>query len=368
MFQKTTGYCFKILQKRGSDIMVDEKTYHLINDYLIGNLQGAALDIFKSRLHSEKGLRQAISEQKAIIEAINAVREQELRGILKSESPKTKVIAIGPYLKTAGLAAATIAILVVVFFNIKPYITFSKDTKTAQENKAIPKQALKRPKLITEGGNLTQVDTAVEMATIDTQTLAITESDLAMDKMRELEEDDIENSADLEEYDLSENELEDVNTPKKSTAASSSTAEVVKSDKLLSTQRFVVTAISPVFKQENKDVVQDDDNLEIATRSDKVSKVKEAADGSETEKNKVANKRSISVEYWNSVVNYKGYKYSGQKVQLYGIDQKAVLKFKELDNRLYVQLKGTQYFLEQNNKYNRMVEVTNPNLLKVLNE
>ena len=352
--------------------MVDEKTYHLINDYLNGDLQGTTLDIFKSRLNSEKGLRRAVSEQKAIIAALNTVREQELRDILKSDNKKKKVIAIGPYLRTAGLAAAAIAILVVAFFSIRPYITDSADTNTAQESKAKPQQTLEKPKPITEDSNLIADNPAIETTTIDTQTLAIIEPIPLVEKMLEEEEDAIEDSETLEENDISELELENAVVPKKSTATAPSTSAdldvVVKSDQLLTSQSFVVTTISPIFKKENKDVVQND-AAESSTRDDKINKSKEDADAPEAEEDKVAYKnRSISVEYWNSVVNYTGYKYTGQKVQLYGIDQKAALKFKELDNRLYLQIKGTQYFLEQNNKYNRLVEVINPTLLKVLNE
>ena len=352
--------------------MVDEKTYHLINDYLNGDLQGTTLDIFKSRLNSEKGLRKAVSEQKAIIAALNTVREQELRDILKSDTKKKKVIAIGPYLKTTGLAAAAIAILVVAFFSIRPYITDSADNNTAQESKAKPQQTLEKPKPITEDSILIADNPAIETTTIDTQTLAIIEPIPLVEKMLEEEEDAIEDSETLEENDISELELENAVVPKKSTATAPSTSAdldvVVKSDQLLTSQSFVVTTISPIFKKENKDVVQND-AAESSTRDDKINKSKEDADAPEAEEDKVAYKnRSISVEYWNSVVNYTGYKYTGQKVQLYGIDQKAALKFKELDNRLYLQIKGTQYFLEQNNKYNRLVEVINPTLLKVLNE
>ena len=147
--------------------MVDEKTYHLINDYLNGDLQGTTLDIFKSRLNSEKGLRRAVSEQKAIIAALNTVREQELRDILKSDNKKKKVIAIGPYLKTAGLAAAAIAILVVAFFSIRPYITDSADTNTAQESKAKPQQTLEKPEPITEDSILIADNATIETTTID---------------------------------------------------------------------------------------------------------------------------------------------------------------------------------------------------------
>ena len=351
--------------------MVDEKTYHLINDYLNGDLQGTTLDIFKSRLNSEKGLRRAVSEQKAIIAALNTVREQELRDILKSDNKKKKVIAIGPYLKTTGLAAAAIAILVVAFFSIRPYITDSADNNTAQESKAKPQQTLEKPEPITEDSNLIADNPAIETTTIDTQTLALLEPISLVEKTPE-EEDAMEDSETLEENDISEMELENAVVPKKSTANAPSTSAdldvVVKSDQLLTSQSFAVTTISPIFKKENKDVVQND-AAESSTRDDKINKSKEDADAPEAEEDKVAYKnRSISVEYWNSVVNYTGYKYTGQKVQLYGIDQKAALKFKELDNRLYLQIKGTQYFLEQNNKYNRLVEVINPTLLKVLNE
>jgi len=350
--------------------MVDEKTYHLINDYLNGDLQGTTLDIFKSRLKSEKDLRKAVSEQKAIIAALYSVREQELRDILKSDTKKTKVIAIGPYLKTAGLAAAAIAILVVAFFNIRPYVTNSADTNTAQESKAKPQQTLEKPEPITEDSILIADNPAIETTTIDTQTLALLEPISLVEKTPE--EDAMEDSETLEENDISEMELETAVVPKKSTANAPSTSAdldvVVKSDQLLTSQSFVVTTISPIFKEENKDILQNDD-AESSTRYVTTNRGKEDADAPEAEEYKVAYKnKSISVEYWNSVVNYTGYKYTGQKVQLYGIDQKATLKFKELDNRLYVQIKGTQYFLEKNNKYNRLVEVINPTLLKVLNE
>ena len=167
--------------------MVDEKTYHLINDYLNGDLQGTTLDIFKSRLNSEKGLRRAVSEQKAIIAALNTVREQELRDILKSDNKKKKVIAIGPYLRTAGLAAAAIAILVVAFFSIRPYITDSADTNTAQESKAKPQQTLEKPEPITEDSNLIADNPAIETTTIDTQTLAIIDPIPLVEKMLEEE-------------------------------------------------------------------------------------------------------------------------------------------------------------------------------------
>ena len=351
--------------------MVDEKTYHLINDYLNGDLQGTTLDIFKSRLKSEKDLRKAVSEQKVIIAALYTVREQELRDILKSDTKKTKVIGIGQYLKTAGLAAAAIAILMVAFFGIRPYITDRADTNTAQESKAKPQQTLEKPKPITEDSILIADNPAIETTTIDTQTLALLEPISLVEKTPE-EEDAMEDSETLEENDISEMELENAVVPKKSTANAPSTSAdldvVVKSDQLLTSQSFVVTTISPIFKEENKDILQNDD-AQSSTRYLKTNRGKEDVDAPEAEEYKVAYKnRSISVEYWNSVVNYTGYKYTGQKVQLYGIDQKAALKFKELDNRLYVQIKGAQYFLEKNNKYNRLIEVINPTLLKVLNE
>jgi len=44
------------------------------------------------------------------------------------------------------------------------------------------------------------------------------------------------------------------------------------------------------------------------------------------------------------------------------------MDFKELESRLYVKMNGKQYFIEKNRKYNRLTEVTNPTLLKVLND
>lgn len=353
--------------------MVDEKTYHLINDYLSGELQGTALDIFKSRLNTEKKLQKALKEQKAIIAAINESREQELRTIMRSSKRQTKVIAIGPYLKIVGIGAAAVALLVVVFFSLKPLISNLKnDHNTAKEtkdkhNRPIEDTAEDSADNITEDNALADA----EKTTTDTQTLAINAPQ--PDDILEIAELDIEPiEADEAEEELS-SDVETDNITEKKTAATGykdADVEVVRTDQLLIAKRFLISTLSPNFEEKEQKV-----NLEeITVTSNRAGKIKkDRATADEASKPEAPNKslpatRAIGVEYWSSVVNYKGYKYTGEKVQLYGVDQNTPLNFKELDNRLYVKINGTQYFLEKNNKYNRMVEVTNPTLLKVLNE
>ena len=84
--------------------MMDENTYHLINDYLDGSLRGRALDKFKAELKTDSALQEAVAEQQVIIAAIESAREQELKSYLNQNlSKKTKIFSFSPKLKI-GLA------------------------------------------------------------------------------------------------------------------------------------------------------------------------------------------------------------------------------------------------------------------------
>jgi hypothetical protein len=334
--------------------MVDEKKYHRINDYLSGELQGTALDKFRIDLKNSTELQEAVALQEAIIGAINQHREAELRAFISKKNKAkstsgTKVIVLQKGVKLALASAAAVALLVAGYFTIAPYnqdlkmdTVFKKDTKENSNS---------------EGLKRNDSDDQVS----ETQTLAISE-----DKpTEEISEQETNESPSLEkEEETTEDDYSD-DAPLKEDADLAEELDGIKTDKLLSNRNYTVSRVSPTFSAvtETTSSVKDAKEKAKPQNDAKVTEEKVAASD-----NKKVVTKTVSVEYWKSVVNFKGYKYDGNKVQLYGISESKPLVFKELDDRLYVRIDGKQYYIEPNSTHKRLTEVTNTTLLNVLND
>jgi hypothetical protein len=364
---------------------INEKTYHLINEYLQGQLAGSKLDRFKADLKIDSELRAAVKNQQAIISGIETSRENELKKFITANtSKKTKVFSISPTFKITMASAAAIALIVVAFFSINPLDKApNQPTATTQESieKVADYQENNKPQDTISQEPTTQVDTqtlAIVTPPIEPPQIEMVEDDEEMD---DIDSDGIEEVIDEEPEEEVESMYENTtSTPDAIQKEKTTATDIVVGDRLLNQKKYIVSNISPDFTSRN------DNGLELAdiqVQSTTPSKPKQAQKTSSSDKDvevaatesdesagdyKSLPKREVTVEYWKSVVNYVGYKYNGSKVKLYGIDEAKAITFKELDNRLYVNLEGKQYFIEKNKKYNRMVEVTNPTLLKILNE
>ena len=365
---------------------VNEQTYHSIDAYLNGELKGRKLDEFKAELRTDKNLQKAVALQEEIIAAINENREAELRDYLTKHTAK-EALSKAPSFRIWMLTAAAVALLIVAGVTLLPYISSSNKENTATDAK--PKPLKSTP----EEENTSTHSEEMEATVVDTQTLAVnTPPEQTIEDIEVVLEDEADNDA-LEEPEsgtipiiekdrnVEENAVLDESSPvakaqedKKAVAASKpsdkpavanveSTDIKVRGDKLLASKRYIVPSIDPDFSvSETRS-----DNVTIKTTTKEKSEADKQA-SAEGKDLKTTSRRCIEVEFWKSVVNYKGYQYDGSKVKLYGMDQTRTLDFKELDNRLYVKVEGKQYYLEKNTKYNRLVQVTNPTLLKVLNE
>ena len=367
---------------------VNENTYHLINEYLQGELIGIKLDKFKAKMRDDAKFREAVENQQAIINAIESAREKELKQFISANtSKKTKVFSINPTIKIAMASAAAIALIVVAFFSINP-IGESSNQPTAATEEADDKE------LITQEDTNQDTLTDEQTTQVDTQTLAVVTPPMNVEPPQIEVVEDMEESVDFdsdgtvgvmdtEEAEEEAESMDDAATPGSTTAIGKDkvlATDIVVSDRLINQKTYAVSSISPDF------TTRADQGIELAdiqtqsttpskpkrakktSSSDKDVEVAETESDESTDQYESRPSREVTVEYWQSVVNYVGYKYNGSKVKLYGIEETKPITFKELDNRLYVNLDGKQYFIEKNNKYNRMVEVTNSTLLKVLNE
>ena len=358
-------------------MIIDEKTYHTINQYLNDELVGSKLDQFKAKLKSDTSLKKAVASQAAIVQGVKAARTQELKQYLRSHVGSTKSMwSISPAIKTGIAAAAAIALLVGTYYAIAPLWTSSDATAQNTTTQNTTTQEDTAP--------LYTIDTA--HTTADTQTLAaVTPSSPSYDEL----EPSLEEAS--EDYEQDEEEILEKNALPATTTTTeeryyvenhSSTGQPellnskydVVSDLLVSSRAYTVSGISPNFDRESDLVEVQNRDAEVSSKRGKLFRNKKKDKEPKKENNQTKEtaaaptSRNIQVEYWKSVVNYKGYSYDGANVKLYGIEDTQPISFKELDSRLYINLEGKHYFIEKNNKHNRLVEVTNATLLKVLHD
>lgn len=78
-------------------------------------------------------------------------------------------------------------------------------------------------------------------------------------------------------------------------------------------------------------------------------------------------KNIIKVEFWKSPINYKGFKTGVNKIILFGIDQFDMVSFKSMNNTLYMKYMSDFYQLYKTNGFEKLVPVSNQQVLSQLN-
>lgn len=342
--------------------MVSEEKYHLINDYLKGELKGRALDSFKTELNKSSELQEAVKLQASIIKGLEAAREKELKTYLQENLSAKPHYKLGSTLRIALASAAAIALLVVAF------VTFQKNISTSEPEitKEQTPQKLKKQ----ESTDLNK-DTSNNVLEIDTQTLAIEDVELPIPETSdepisgedlldtESNDEETETASDVaDKQPIEKDPTDKTEAPVDIASSEVGTPDNPLKDELMGSNRFAVNTLVTLIEEESLEV---EPRKKAENRYENKDIVYKNADGN-------ISPRSIKVEYWKPVIKSKAYLYDGKTLKLYGIENQAPLEFKELDNRLYVELNKKHYFLEKNNNQNRLVEVTNPTLLRVLNE
>ena len=333
--------------------MNEERTYHLIDQYLNGELSGRDLDNFKAKLKDPEFATQ-VEIQRQIMETIKDERKAELKRYI-TENSKVNYIK-NSWGNTWTYASAAIVILFVsAFFIIKSFDNSSQQQETvtvAPEDKSSEEPA---DTSASDSGMLAiEIPASQEAVTNDAphETIEISETENEEVVQEEL----------LDEFDGIHDDAEgDIQPSVAAESTSQKRLEIntefdpeVKKDQKISAKSFAVIQLRPDFKEVDKasadEVVTEDSTEAKSLRYKEVSS------------------RTLNVEYWKSPVGFNGYKYNYSSLALYGVDEEESISFKELDNRLYLK-RGAKFFhLEKNGSYNKFVAVTNPTLLKVLND
>lgn len=122
---------------------------------------------------------------------------------------------------------------------------------------------------------------------------------------------------------------------------------IVRKDELLSTRTFDVINLNPT-----------------ANRNTSKDSVLQKVSGIKDDKNNT--QQFFNIEFWQSPLNYKGYKMSKYKIILYGIESPEGLKIFKLDDLIYLKNVSAIYKLDYSSEFKSYEHITDENIISKL--
>lgn len=338
--------------------------HELIDQYLMGELVGQELDKFKIRLKDDPAFLNQVQIQKAIINRVEIARRDELKAILV-DATKPKKGFIIPFGNRSLAVAASILSLLAFGLIIKTMLPqggeeLSQADKTEQ---TIIKEPIENQKPVSDSAQVVAtlddenqdslfIPPSLEIALAD-----VVEDDETMDDASILtaESDDV----DFAELKKNEDEIDGDEFK-------------AQRDSMLGSKNVVLLAVAyetqaaeATTSQEVKTAKKDGlFNRKSKEKSDKKTAVAESAPQKTL---KTSPSIGIRVEFWESIVKFKGYKFDGKKLLLFDTPVSTQIGLKSYGNTTFLNKGGTWYKIVPNNSFNQMVRVSNTEILKVLN-
>lgn len=319
-----------------------ERVY-LIDRYLKGELSGLALDEFKSRLKTDPEFYSEVETQKAIIEGIKLARKEELLALLrgektlstpiskneeneqmvtdeaiaetvaqKYEDDTTTVYKLKPNYNNWLYAAVAVLLTPFIFYFV--FIYFIRDnSENFSQNETLTEQIATDDNQNNQDGNSMIDDEKPNAKPVDSSNIEGTMVQIG-DSSHNLK---IEKDKKIDESNYSVANLQ---------------------------------SVAPVNNQEQSNNV----STQNGENSLGVNVTKKL------------NNSSIKVEYWQSVVNFNGYKLEGNNLKLFGVKPDEKISLKMLDNNLYLKKKDNYYKLEQSGDFEQYSKEVNREIIKIL--
>jgi len=313
-----------------------EETFHLINTYLKGELEGESLDIFHSKLKNDESFKKAYDQQLLLIKAIENYREKELKKLLKSQG---NVEYFQNVWSTKWVIASS---FIVVFFSVT-YLFIElgerKKSKSLGLDSVIEKTTdtseITSPEkkiIITEDSFLTEI-VAVEGNTKNKAIDSKPKIETSILPIKEIVEEEIENEEAIET--ISEEDLSEPNDE--------------KDPLVLATDSFLSEKYYPV-------------SISFLNANDSRRKTKKR--DKKTVKSKNTPPQNIKIEFWKSVVNFNGYKFGANKIELYGTNPKSNIEVLNNGSNYYLKLENSYYKLIQNNEFQKWIPKKDPKIFE----
>jgi len=317
----------------------DIERLYSIDKYLKGELSGPALDEFRNLLRMDSEFSHEVESHRAIVEGIKFARRQQLIAILNGESAPSKTllqenklaielekapfeeiikeshreIKFNPETNYNSWYFAAAAVLFAAFFL---YALFGY---------YMPRQNM----------NFGNVDTL---------------------KSENLPTEDIERHIEKnKQNNFVENKNDSAITREEDKLLLTTTDSLeVKKDKKIGEKNYLVAAFET--------------NLSTGTSNDKTNKVSfnDSINLPKTSNLRRINGINLKIEYWQSVVNFRGYKLSDNKLQLFDIKPEENVSLKYLDNNLYIKKSGMNYKLIPSGNFEQLQKVNNTEIINKL--
>jgi hypothetical protein len=342
--------------------------HELIDQYLMGELVGQELDKFRIRLKDDPAFLEQVQIQKAIINSIELGRKAELKSLLQASKAKKRALILPFGNRSLAIAASILSLLAfgLIIKTVMPDgfgdLAKNETPTEVEEVKQNTNQEEPKPVVTEDDGDVDITHDSLKV--VPSPEIAIVEDQVNDANAENTSTFDFDDDTDLAELKKDEDDIDGSDfKPSR--------------DSLLGSQNvtlFVVAyEITKIQTTEVDEKVTEVKKEGLFNRKNKEkSKTDEIADKAETgsaSAKALVKKASVNirVEFWESIVGFKGYKYDGSKLLLFDTPVNASIQLKSHEGKTYVNKNGVFYSLNANNQFNQMSRVTNADLLTILN-
>lgn len=318
-----------------------------IDIYLKGQLNADDLKAFEQAMSDDPAFANEVLVQKQIVEAIKSVRHDELKAYLKEELSKETVVTPMFNIRWFTAVAASLILVAAWYFLLR-------DKMPGAEQPIVQKTETIEP------SDSQPVPSALSVKE-QTPTIAVPPPP--------------------EPFDIASTEIEQDNPPPVVTDDQNYLNEengnpeieevpenvVVKQDQLWASRYIPVTKVELINRQ-----AVSDSEVKKAPQAKKVEeKDSEVSDQDKKTEAEIAKPSepevTFKVEFWKSIVNFKGYSFDGLTIKLYGIDNNSrQISLYSIQGKLYMRWNNEYYYLPVSREYVSYQKVTDKSVLGLL--
>lgn len=315
----------------------NESNTELFDQYLKRRLSEVDLLAFEKRLKEDPEFASAFAFHQLMVEGVKDHARAELKQFLTESA--TAPAAKGNVIKFRNMqwaAAAAVVLILGIYGIMQLYVQPKNDQDIAVMEEVVANPAPpNKDSVFTSAPPLAKDSVMTEVPLASNSEIIVLPEDISSEGMAPVEES---NSKSLKEADAAIS-LDD---------AESNNYQVI-SEKIIKDTSITVYNI-PLLASNY-------DNNNYKSKKAQAPKFPQNANNAPataTDKEEVLKKKKsapsgikLQVEFWQSPVNFKGYKYWGNTIQLYGADQKTARLF-AINNDIYLRDKGVVYLLQIN--------------------
>ena len=338
--------------------------HELIDQYLTGELMGQELDKFKIRLKEDPAFLQQVQVQKAIISSIETSRKAELKAMLVASKSKKRGLIIPFGNKSLAIAASILSLLAFGLI-IKTMLPNGIGELSKSEKPEATKEVVVDTN---QDSNSTEDEVAQSEADVESDSAEISQPPVIA-----LVEDTEETTMDNNDVMFEEDAELDLSELKKDEDEIDGSDFKAKRDSLLGSKNVTLWVVAyEVQVDRSADATQVTEAKKDGFFSKK-NKNKEVEDKAVTQGNTEVKTltqsqgASIRVEFWESIVKFKGYKFDGQTLLLFDTPVSSPVVLKSYNGNTYLNKNGVYYKLIANSSFNQMSRVVDTSLLQILN-